>query len=476
MGLYTRTYADKSNTIVRGSHANLSLNPVMELNYGRMLTRGLIHFPHERVASMIGRGVYNGTSHLKHTLKMTNAASVNDRKLNCMWDDSEHVSKRLRAASFDLILFLPPSPWDAGKGFDYRKDMYNTYGRGLSNEASTWYNRASHLKWDEEGIYTTDTLSKELDKFTSSTGNKSDIIVAYQHFDMGNEPLEIDVTDLFNSYITGERCNNGICIAFSPRFEEVEDKISQYVGFFTGHTNSFYEPYIETVSDDYILDDRQNFCQGRTNRLYLFSAIAGNPVNLDYIPSASINDVPYQVTHQTTGAYYIEVEGDAFEEDTMYYDVWSGISINGHIQPDVEMSFVVKPSSSFLTLGQPSNASSADFTPYAYGINNREKIRRGDVRKVRIDCKIPYTSDQLRTDVTIQYRLYTNNGGRDEIDITGFLPLERENGTNFFLIDTESLIPSRYHVDIKTKRGYDIVTHKDIIQFDIVGDETQKYN
>ena len=46
MGLYTRTYADKSNTIVKSSNVNLSLNPILDLNYGRLLTRGLIHFPH----------------------------------------------------------------------------------------------------------------------------------------------------------------------------------------------------------------------------------------------------------------------------------------------------------------------------------------------------------------------------------------------------------------------------------------------
>ena len=102
--MYIRTYADKSNTIVKGSSANLSLNPVMELNYGNMLTRGLIHFPHDRVQSLINDGTFADTTKLRHTLKMTNAASVNDRRINCMMDDSNSSYKTPEAATQEFLL------------------------------------------------------------------------------------------------------------------------------------------------------------------------------------------------------------------------------------------------------------------------------------------------------------------------------------------------------------------------------------
>ena len=39
--IITKTYIDKINTLVKDSYVNLSLNPVMELNYGKMLRRKL---------------------------------------------------------------------------------------------------------------------------------------------------------------------------------------------------------------------------------------------------------------------------------------------------------------------------------------------------------------------------------------------------------------------------------------------------
>lgn len=37
----TKTYASKCNTISRDQeYTNMGLNPVMEINYGKMLTRG----------------------------------------------------------------------------------------------------------------------------------------------------------------------------------------------------------------------------------------------------------------------------------------------------------------------------------------------------------------------------------------------------------------------------------------------------
>ena len=39
-----RTYIDKFNTIVENSELNIGINPVAELNYGKLITRMLLHF------------------------------------------------------------------------------------------------------------------------------------------------------------------------------------------------------------------------------------------------------------------------------------------------------------------------------------------------------------------------------------------------------------------------------------------------
>ena len=44
MAIVTKTYIEKSNTIIKREKSNTGLNPVIELNYGGMLTRSLIYF------------------------------------------------------------------------------------------------------------------------------------------------------------------------------------------------------------------------------------------------------------------------------------------------------------------------------------------------------------------------------------------------------------------------------------------------
>ena len=88
--------------------------------------------------------------------------------------DSQIDGHKQRAASFDLIFFLIPNEWDNGKGFDYVMDVYNGNHRGISTDGSNWYKFRNHFRWSEEGIYSTETLSKELDLATSPKGNLSD--------------------------------------------------------------------------------------------------------------------------------------------------------------------------------------------------------------------------------------------------------------------------------------------------------------
>ena len=63
---------------------------------------------------------------------------------------------------------------------------------------------------------------------------------------------------------------------------------AQYVGFFTRHTQTYYEPFLETVYNNPIKDDRKNFYKNKVNRLYLYSNVGSEPTNLDNNPSVNI--------------------------------------------------------------------------------------------------------------------------------------------------------------------------------------------
>ena len=80
-------------------------------------------------------------------------------RINCFMPKSTYDGHKQRAVSFDLIFFLLPKDWDNGRGFDYTQDIRTEFHRGVSFGASNWYQYKNYCKWDEEGIYSTDTLS-----------------------------------------------------------------------------------------------------------------------------------------------------------------------------------------------------------------------------------------------------------------------------------------------------------------------------
>ena len=60
-------------------------------------------------------------------------------------------------------------------------------------------------------------------------------------------------------------------IAFSGAYENITGITESYsVGFFTRYTQTFFEPFLETTWDDYIVDNRNNFSLYKLNRLFLY--------------------------------------------------------------------------------------------------------------------------------------------------------------------------------------------------------------
>ena len=284
-----KTYISKFNTIISNSKLNTGLNPISELVYGRdyIVSRALLYFDHNKVKTLMDGGIMGDMSKMKHTLHITNAGSIDFTQLHHCETSSINDNTKIRAVSFDLIFFLVPKPWDRGKGFDYTKNFLNTdfytknpvdKGRLLSEDACNWFQRMNGLPWDDgekepvdeeiaeiitkeylekvcaesvddlteeekkeleeliedsrehtyaPGIYSNKRLSEEYDKFAA--GEES-IIIGRLHFDVGNENINLDVTDIFNKFITGELENYGIAIAYSPMLELSGSKYENYLG------------------------------------------------------------------------------------------------------------------------------------------------------------------------------------------------------------------------------------------------------
>lgn len=493
-----KTYISKFNTIISGSKLNTGLNPISELVYGHnnIVSRILLYFDHNKVKELIKNGSMVDIGKMKHTLHITNAGSIDFTQLHQKETSSINDNVKVRATSFDIIFFLIPKPWDMGKGFDYSRNYFNydfysnktiDANRLYSEDGSNWFQRMNGLPWDEPGIYSNEKLSEEYDKF--SAGEES-IVIGRQHFDVGNENINLDITDTFNKFLYGDLENYGIGMAFSPMLEVTDSEYENYVGFLTQKTNTFFEPFVETRYDDQVLDDRSNFVLGKKNRLYLYCTIGDHLEDLSLNPTVTIRNSEGEIIRdsagremtmimskrQAKGVYYIDfkLSRSDFQPDTMLYDTWTNIQYQGTLLDDVELDFVIKQSANYFNIGNSMSTSNVTFNPVISGIKEREQIKRGDLRKLVIQAKPSYTNNTVQLVDNMDIRLYVKDGTR-EIDVIEWDKVNKAFMENYYMIDTNILIPQRYFVDIRIRYGMNSIVHHDVLQFDIVDDLNNKY-
>ena len=453
-----RTYFDRNNTIVYNNSVNVGRNPIAELYYGgdsssKSYSRFIFQFDEARLKDLYTGGTFTDLSKLKHTLKMTNTGAFDTDLLG-----QTTCGGKERTCSFDLIVFPVTQDWDEGCGYDYGSCAY--IGDGSEDYGpSNWFYARTNTSWSGgTGIY-----------------SGSATVLATQHFEQGNENLEIDITNIVNGYLTGDT-NYGLGIAFTRALEETQTTNHQYVGFFTRHTQTFYEPFVETVYSNHINDDRADFYLDKDNKLYLYVNLGGTPTNLDTLPSVVIKDNNDEVfsaftavTHVTKGVYSVDLKVPTTSDYTdcvQFTDTWSGISINGVTRPDIELDFILKDSMGYYNIG------SSDSLPKKVGLNvtgikREERIHRGDLRKVIVSTRIPYTIEQKQTVDSLKYRLYVKEG-RNEYTVIDFQSVEMANNYNYFLLDTASLVPGIYYLDVKVESNLEVNTLKDVLSFEIV--------
>lgn len=460
--MVVRTYFDKNNTIIYNSLTNTSKNPVTELFYGgrdaeNKYSRFLFYFDESMVRDLYTGGTFTDITKLTHTLRMTNTGSFDKELMGNPTCDGKD-----RTCSFDLILFRIDQEWDEGCGYDY--DDCNTIVLGdsaYSISPSNWYDAQTNVPW-----------SGGNGTFTGATTPLATI-----HFDQGNENINLDITDIVNGYLTGDT-NYGLGIAFARSLEETETNTYQYVGFFTNHTQTFYEPYVETVYNCHIMDDRANFYLDKPNKLYLYVNLGGQPTNLDTLPSVEIrdnNDVVISaitssaVTHCTKGVYSVDMmipSSLGYSDCYLFTDIWSGITINGVTRPDVEMDFELRDGNGYYNIGNAEDLPK-EFGFNISGIRRNERIVRGDIRRVNVHARIPYTINQSDIIDNLQYRIYVKEGN-NELTVIDYQDVERTFNHNYFLLHTASLIPNTYYMDVKLTSHNQVSTIKETISFDIV--------
>ena len=154
-------------------------------------------------------------------------------------------------------------------------------------------------------------------------------------------------------------------------------------------------------------------------------------------------------------------------------DVWTNIKLNGEQLEDIEMEFTVLKPTSYFTIGNKISER-RDLVPQLSGINDAEKIRIGDIRRVDVDFRIPYTSNQKTIFDGAEYRVYVKDANR-EVDVYDYQPLESAFLQNYFIIDTNELVPGDYFVDMKVKTGLNLKYYREILRFTVASNVTDYF-
>jgi hypothetical protein len=493
-----RSYINKNNTIISNSYVNTGRNPVIELNFGAsdliVPNFGFTRFIFDLDLSLLEENISSGvistgcTSAMTHTLQMTNTSSFDNELLNSFMSN-----ERRRATSFDLILWrIPkfsgttgiPQLWDEGVGYDYNdfniaQNSANggisplTYvdSRAYSTRPSNWYQTTTLSGWSQNGVY---------DNKNEGSVNYSGLtIVARQHFELGNEDLNMDMTDEINGILNGSITGvTGWGISYLPQIENITGLTESYsVAFFSRHTQTFYQPYLLTNYNDLITDDRNLFLKNQENKLFLYVYQNGDFANLDSDPFVRIEDrngvaitgmASLTTCLKTKGVYEVTVPNGFSNSPTpcLFYDVWSGLTINGQSVPNVTNQFTLQPYTSGIQIGSVSKDPEIygfDF----YGILQNEKILNTDIRKVGVTIKKAYTGQQLLLDVSGFYRVYVMEG-TTEVLVQDWTPLNRTPNEYYFIFDMRDKIPNQYFVDIQVNTSGEKDTYKRQLTFSIV--------
>ena len=493
-----RSYVDKNNTIQSNSYVNTGRNPIIELNFGASdyivpnygYSRLLFNLDLELLRENIVSGVISTgcTTGMTHVLQMTNTSSFDNELLNTFMSN-----ERRRATSFDLILFrIPktsgttgnPQPWDEGVGFDYTDSNVNqnssnggstpiTYvdSRAFSTRPSNWYQTTTISGWSQSGVY---------NNKNEGTVNYSGLtIVARQHFELGNENINMDMSNEINGILNGTITGvTGWGVAYLPQIENITGLTDSYsVAFFSRHTQTFYQPFLQTTYDDLVKDNRNLFLKSQENRLYLYVYQNGDYVNLDSDPVVRIEDrngdavvgmATLSTCLRTKGIYEVIVPNGFSGSPTpcQYYDIWSGLTINGQPLPNVTNQFTLQQYSAGIQIGSTSKEPDIygfDF----YGILQDEKILNSDIRKVGVTIKKAYTGQVLLQDVSAFYRVYVREG-TTEVLVQDWTPINRTPNEYYFIFDMRDKIPNQYYVDIQVNTSGQKDTYKKQLTFNIV--------
>ncbi len=298
--MFNFIFPSKNNTIASvsidetlHSSSNSGRSEILELyvltsslsNQGK--SRVLVHFDLSAHSASIASGLIPSSS-VEYHLKLKNA---------------NHYETL--PSSFDLVVHPLSQSWDEGRGLSmFDEDL-------IDNGYSNWNKATSLISWDLTGSDFYSTLS------------------ASQHFDVGDEDLSINISNIVYAWLTGSTPNNGLVLKYLNAHETGTDDL--YVKkFFSRHSHVPERiPRLEARWESAIQDDRANINYNVSGVLYYYRNINGQFQSLpttvfcNILNSSSTVVQTLTASLRDTGVYEASGVLVSFTSSTrIFRDVW----------------------------------------------------------------------------------------------------------------------------------------------------------
>ncbi len=161
------------------------------------------------------------------------------------------VHSELQPASFDLNIYPLTRTWDEGVGLAMHDEELKDPG------VANWGKATSQTTWTVPG------------------GDFSTTLSASQHFDTGEEDLNVDISNIVYAFLTGGITNSGLILKFPDSYETGSSDFF-VKKFYSRHAHRpERRPRLEALWNSAVQDDRHNIHYNRSGSLYYYSTVDG---------------------------------------------------------------------------------------------------------------------------------------------------------------------------------------------------------
>jgi hypothetical protein len=234
--------------------------------------------------------------------------------------------------SYNLVVYPLSRSWDENSGLDFD---------GMDGGVANWIQPTSTISWVNTGS----------DYLSSSFGSAS------QHFDRGQEDLEVDITDVVINWLTGSIGNAGLLV----KLGDVEENTGDYYRkSFHSRESKYVDrlPRLRATWVDAKFDNRDNFAINQNNNLYLYNFIRGQLVDLAHAPTVRLQDsigsasmsMVSASSRISVGIYKASFAPTSIGVSSSWADIWysgSAVYMTGTIQPLILTGSQVNPYGEF---------------------------------------------------------------------------------------------------------------------------------